>query len=104
MAESETERGSNDVTQTQQRPESPTVTLTSHASQAKVHKLHQSPTGTLTWHASQAKLHKLHQSPTVTLTWHASQAKVHEIQQSYSLHLPCTSGGPYVLCIYWHAK
>ena len=55
MAESETERGSKDVTQTQQRPESPTVTLTWHASQAKVHKLHQSPTVTLTWHASQAK-------------------------------------------------
>ena len=84
MAESETERGSKDVTQTQQRPESPTVTLT--------------------WHASQAKVHKLHQSPTVTLTWHASQAKVHKLQQSYTLHPRCTSGGLYVQCIDWHAR
>ena len=124
MAESETERGSKDVTQTQERPESPTVTLTWHASQAKVHKLllsptvtltwhacqanvhklHQSPTVTLTWHVSQAKVHKLHQSPTVTLTWHASQAKVHILQQRCNLHPQCTSGGLYVLCIYWHAR
>ena len=103
MAESETERGSKDVTQTQQRPESPTVTLTWHASQAKVHKLHQSTTVTLTWHASQAKVHKLHQLPTVTLTWHASQANVHKHQKRYTLHPRCTSGGLYVLCIYWHA-
>ena len=41
MAESETEGGSKDVTETQQRPESPTVTLTWHESQAKVHKLQQ---------------------------------------------------------------
>ena len=32
---------SKDVTKTQQRPESPTVTLTWHASKCKMHKFHQ---------------------------------------------------------------
>ena len=45
----------------QQRPESPTVTLTWHVCTYKVHKPLESPTVTLTWHACKCKVHRLHQ-------------------------------------------
>ena len=71
---------------------------------------HESPTVTLTWHASKHKVHKLHQkyilitqeSPTVTLTWHASKHKVHklhhrcvkdEVTRVFVLVNVCTVGG-----------